>query len=126
VIVSRKGEAIYNRVKVDLYVSRQNKIGLTMTLETKRRLELLFRPADQAQAIRWLETRCSRDIPGFPNPDEQQLERLHFAALRLSDGDLAALKRSVELAHVDFRDLLTGAGFGSLHTHETWLPSKKW
>ena len=46
------------------------------------------------------------------------LERLRYAALKLSGGRLDALREAVELARIDWRDLLMGAGFGyDVHAH---------
>lgn len=56
--------------------------------------------------------------------DEFQLERVRFAALKLSTGSLAGLRRAVELAKLDARDLLMAAGFGhDVRAHEAWFPA---
>jgi hypothetical protein len=48
-------------------------------------------------------------------------ERLRFAAIRLSEGDLDKLRYAIEVGERDFRDLLVFAGFGDVHAHEAWV-----
>lgn len=50
-------------------------------------------------------------------------ERLLFAALRLSRGDLPALDQAITLGQTDFRDLLVAADLADdIHAHEKWVP----
>jgi hypothetical protein len=52
-------------------------------------------------------------------------ERLRFAALRLSHGDLRALDDAVTLGRTDWRDLLVAADFADdIHAHEQWVPRR--
>jgi hypothetical protein len=46
-------------------------------------------------------------------------QRFQFAVLKLSEGKMDKLDEAIELAKVDWRDLLAAAGFGSpkLITH---------
>ena len=51
------------------------------------------------------------------------LERLRFAAIRVSGGELARLREAIEIAQIDWRDLLMAAEFGTdTRTHERWEP----
>jgi hypothetical protein len=103
------------------------RVGPKLSFETRRRVELLFRPEDHFQATGLLDLECGYSIPGFKHASEQDVERVRFAALKLSDGDLGQLRRAVELGQIDFRDLLMNAGFGyDVTAHEKWLPEKKW
>ena len=53
-----------------------------------------------------------------------QLERLRYAAMKLSRGTLGGLRQAIELVKTDWRDLLMGAGFGEDTTeHQRWRPS---
>jgi hypothetical protein len=54
------------------------------------------------------------------------LERVRFAALKLSEGNMEKLHRAVKLAKADWRDLLVAAGFAdSVHAHKHWVtPSR--
>ena len=91
--------------------------------ETRRRLDALFREPQRQEATRLLIDECGNNLPVLERLDEDQLERVRFAALKLSNGDLAALRRAVDLAKTDWRDLLMAAGFGlDVHAHESWFP----
>jgi hypothetical protein len=102
------------------------RVGPKLSPETKRRVELLFPPKDQLNAAGLLDLLCGYRIPGFKRATEEDVERVRFAALKLSEGDLGKLKRAIDLAHVDFRDLLMNAGFGEVEAHKEWWPEKKW
>ena len=52
-------------------------------------------------------------------------ERLRFAALRSSHGDLRALDDAITLGQTDWRDLLVAADFADdIHAHEKWTPQR--
>jgi gluconokinase len=96
-----------------------------MTLQlsplTRQLVEYLFEPSDQAEASRRLVEECGNNLPFWQNQDEYQLERIRFAALRISIGYLDDLQEAVSLAKRDWRDVLVWAGFGeSLTAHREW------
>jgi hypothetical protein len=97
--------------------------GVQLTPETERRVELLFPPGDREVVRAILRTECGTNIPGWQSAG---LERLHFAALKISGGDLAKLDQAIHLAKIDFRDVLVRAGFGEPYVHSRWIPSQKW
>lgn len=84
----------------------------TISPETQRRLDILFRQEDRAEAARLLAEQCGNNLPFLENLDEQRLERFRFAALKLSGGDLSRLREAIDVAKTDWRDLLMAAGFG--------------
>lgn len=97
---------------------------MTLSPETQRRLEILFREEDRAEAARLLAEECGNNLPFLEKLDERGLERFQFAALKLSEGDLTKLRDAVALAKTDWRDLLMAAGFGhDTRAHEHWLPT---
>src|SRR5262249_32467370 len=50
-------------------------------------------------------------------------ERIHFAAIRLSAGDIFRLHEAIKLGRADWRDLLMAADFGhDTRAHERWRP----
>jgi hypothetical protein len=97
--------------------------GVLLTPETERRIELLFRPGDREAVRTILVEQCGDNIPGW---ESAGLERLHFAVLKRSDGDLAELQKAVDLAKRDFRDALVWVGFGEPYVHRRWRPRQKW
>jgi len=95
----------------------------SLSPETERRLDLIFRMQDRDEAVRLLIEECGNNLPFLQTLDEKGLERVRFAALKLSGGDLGRLREAVKLAKTDWRDLLMAAGFGEdVHEHERWMP----
>lgn len=85
-----------------------------LTPKTRQHLDALFAAQDRAAA--------EGALLAWP---EGTSERLRFAALRLSGGDLRALDEAIKLGNTDWRDLLMSADFGfSTHAHETWVPRR--
>ena len=91
--------------------------------QTRRRLNLVFpAAADRAAAERILIHECGSNLPFLEKLGPAELERFRFAAMKLSGGRIEGLRRAVELAKVDWRDLLMAAGFGEdVEAHEGWL-----
>ena len=91
---------------------------------TSDRLCRLFRPEHTAAAERLLREGCADNLPLIPAPvTPASLERLRFAAIRVSGGDLTRLREAIRIAQVDWRDLLVAAGFGhDTRAHESWEP----
>lgn len=90
--------------------------------QTLIRLKLLFPPELQPEAIRLLEEQCNPGQLPF-NPDSLSLDRIRFAALKISSGDMSKLRAAIDLAQQDWRDLLMAAGFGEDESaYEDWMP----
>ena len=101
---------------------RRAKNPVTITEETRRRIELLFQPSDRGSVVALLERECSTNLPNLENCEAHELERIHFAALKLCNGDLDKLIEAIRLAQKDWRDLLFAAGFEGIGTHAKWIP----
>jgi SAM-dependent methyltransferase len=94
-----------------------------LSSETRRRVDLLFRPSEREEATRLLAEQCGNNLPFLESLDAHGLERFQFAALKLSGGDLSRLRGAIALAQKDWRDLLMAAGFGQdARAHESWWP----
>lgn len=92
-----------------------------LTERTVRLVERLFDAADAARAQRLLLEECGTNLPFCDGQDAVGLERVRFAVLMLSAGDLDKLREVVEHAKQDWRDVLVWAGFGySLTEHDRW------
>lgn len=86
---------------------------------TWRLVEKLFTPEQQGEAASILIRECGRKLP-FPD-NEWFLERMRFAVLKSSAGNIEKLREAVKLAQLDFRDALMDAGFAqSLTAHKEW------
>jgi len=68
-----------------------------------------------------LSQECTKAILSCDSWDESQLERIWFAAIKISGGDLDKLMDAIVLSQVDWRDLLISAGFAdNLDSHNKW------
>ena len=93
-----------------------------LTEATWERLRKLFPPEQHQEVAALLLNECSNNLPFCRNSDAYELERIHFAVLKLSEGNLKELQQAVALAQVDWRDVLMAAGFGhSVTAHQTWF-----
>jgi hypothetical protein len=108
----------------DLPRSLPKATALVLSPETQRRVEIVFREEYRAEAVRLLVEECRKNLPFCANYDEFAMERIRFAALKLSRGDSSRLREAVELAKLDWRDLLGAAGFGDdVQAHKNWIPT---
>ncbi len=83
----------------------------------------LFSPAERSAAAELLATECADRLPLYRPVTPEGLERVQFAALRLSGGRLTQLRAAVDLAREDWRDLLVAAGFAhEVQAHLRWVP----
>ena len=97
-----------------------------LSIETEMRVQLLFPPDQVGEARKILRDECGNNLPFCENRDSIQMERLRFAALKLSEGNKDKLLRAVHLAQQDWRDLLVPAGFGNdVEAHRSWVPTLK-
>lgn len=77
----------------------------------------------QEEAIRLLVEECGNNLPFCGKETASGMERIRFAALKLSGGKLSELRRAVETAKQHWRDILVAAGFGNSTTvHNDWWP----
>ena len=94
--------------------------------DTEARLAALFSTKDRDAARVILRNECGNNLPFLQDLDARGLERFRFAALKLSEGDLAQLRKAVKLAQLDWRDLLMAAGFGhDPEAHLSWMPAER-
>jgi hypothetical protein len=92
-----------------------------LSSRTLQLVEKLFRPKQVAEAVQWLEEECGNNIPSCNNHDEYQMERIRFAVIKLSQGNINKLLRAIDEARMDWRDLFMAADFGyDVNAHEKW------
>ena len=92
-----------------------------LSSRTLQLIEALFAPDMAKEAAQWVEQECGNNLPFCDHYDEFQMERIRFAALKLSRGGVLQLLKAIDLAGIDWRDLLMSADFGSdLTAHERW------
>lgn len=101
--------------------STQARGATTLSTEIQGKVALLF-SAEEREAVIRLLLDLQKD---FSEVEEGAfgIERVQSAALRVSHGQLERLRKAIGVGRMDFRDLLSAAGFGSLHAHERWQPT---
>ncbi len=92
---------------------------------TRQHIDSMFRRPENELAALLLRNHCGHDLP-FRNSDSPDaLERIRFAALKQSGGDIEKLKRAILLAQTDWRDLLVAADFAhDSEAHKHWTPGE--
>ncbi len=93
---------------------------------TIRRIAALFPESQQAEVAELLIAECGDNLPFADTLGAAGVERVQFAVLKLSGGSIDLLWDEVELAQLDWRDALVGAGFGDdEQAHLGWLADAK-
>lgn len=84
-------------------------------------LDALFPGHDRNEAAELLRLECGDNIPFCEDRGPVEMERIRFAVLKLSEGNIDKLVRAIELAQVDWRDLFMAAGFAEdVEAHIHW------
>jgi hypothetical protein len=92
----------------DLVTGEPKRVGLTAAV--KHEIGKHF-PTGQIEEVKsLLDRECGRTIPFCREASAKDLEHIRLCVLRLSKGNLSELRRWVELANVDQRDVLLAAG----------------
>ena len=100
-------------------------MSVSLSPDTARRLRALFAAVDRREAERLLVDQCGNGLPFCEKYDAVGLERIRFAAMKVSNGNLSALRDAIDLANIDWRDLLVGAGFAEdVDAHKSWFPGE--
>ena len=82
-------------------------VGLTLAVIAK--VERQF-SAEQRDAVKELLDRsCGRTLPLMRDATPEALERIRLCALKIAKGDVAKLRQAVDLANIDWRDLICAA-----------------
>ena len=94
-----------------------------LSAQAQQAVAVLFAPSLQGEAQQLLEAFCIE----FPGAGWEQLsERVRLAALKVSNGDIARLCEAIDLAALDWRDLLVAAGFAEdTLAHLEWRPAPR-
>ena len=94
---------------------------LKLSPRTRQLVEKIFQPNDVPEAVLWLEVECGNNLPFCEKDDEFCMERIRFAALKLSKGDMLKLLAAIDLVRMDWRDLFMSADFGyDVEAHNQW------
>jgi hypothetical protein len=98
---------------------------IELTATTREHIRALFAPQDVADAERVIAEQCAETLPLVHSPTPAGLERIRFAVIRMSAGDLTRLRGAIREAQIDWRDVLVAAGFADdPRAHEHWRPQR--
>lgn len=87
------------------------------------RVKALFGEEDRPAATSALEAECGTNLPLMSAASADAIDRVRFAAIRFSGGELSRLYEAIELAKTDWRDLLVASGFADDPlAHRKWHP----
>jgi hypothetical protein len=90
---------------------------------TKKLIENCCPLLHQQEISELLVLRCSTHLPGVSSGAEWDalIDRVQLAAIRGSNWNINQINENVNLANVDWRDLLMAAEFGEdLSAHKIW------
>lgn len=100
----------------------QNTKMIALSKGTEILIEAVFRKeAEIVSAKASLMYECAENIPFCKSNDSLKMERIRFAAIKVSDGSLIKLNSAIQQAKTDWRDLLVAAGFANdIDAHTKW------
>jgi len=94
---------------------------IELSNETKECIDIMFSKELRKRVGDLLREECGNNLPFCENQDEQGMERIRFAVLRLSHGDMDELGEAIHLAKTDWRDLLVAGGLEKdPEAHKKW------
>jgi hypothetical protein len=96
-----------------------------LTDGTRQRLEMVFVPELRKQAEEILLKQFGTKMPGYKDASALEIERVRFAALKLSEGSLAKLREQLDVVSVNPHDLLVKAEFLDIGDHLDWWPDAR-
>ncbi len=91
-----------------------------LSTRTRQLAQTIF-PDESEFVGTYLVEQCGQNLPFCQDKNEYQLERIRFAALKISGGSLDRLQEAVDQAKRDWRVELVRAGFAhELDAHTKW------
>jgi hypothetical protein len=88
----------------DAATGEPKRVGLTPAVVAE--ISRLFPTHQHPIVADLLDRSCGRTLPLLREATAQRLEFVRLAALKFSNGDVSKLRDAIELAHVDWRDLV--------------------
>ena len=89
------------------------------SLRKKQLVENHFSAHHVADAVKRLEQDCGKMIPFYEDADKFQMERVRFAVIKFSEGQINIIINAITEARFDWRNLSMATGFGhDVNAHE--------
>lgn len=90
--------------------------------DTENLIKHLFKPDQHKRIFTALNEQVTPDLLGCTSWSPEQFSRIHFAMIKLTAQQNMPLDKAIELAKLDWRDLLMIAGFGKdIDAHLFWM-----
>ena len=107
------------------FKQQKTKSGILLSQAVREKIDLVFAPHLRDEASQMIQHDCGFSLPLFRTIKPDDYDRIRFAVIKLSKGNLEALKQVIAEAHIDWRDVLMGAGFGyDIEAHLHWIPNQ--
>ena len=101
-------------------------MSVDLTPRTKDVIARLFDPSMISIVEGFLADECGSNLPLYKPTTPEGLERIRFAVLKISNGNVDKLLEAISLAKRDWRDVLVWAGFANhLNAHNEWAGGLK-
>jgi hypothetical protein len=96
-----------------------------LTQECESAVKYLFpNVTEQAQVKQLLIYECGDNLPLLNSLSPSAYDRIRFAVLKASKGDITSFRKMIDRNKQDWRDTLVGAGFAEdLNAHWNWFSS---
>ncbi|MES2048975.1 MAG: hypothetical protein V4447_11285 [Pseudomonadota bacterium] len=96
-----------------------------LDIKLRIKLEQLFPHSQRIVAEKLLEAQCGTDLPLIAEQGIDGINRIRCAVLKISEGSLEKLHAAVQIANIDWRDVLVAADFANdALAHISWLECK--
>jgi hypothetical protein len=106
-----------------LQTEKESFVTTPLTDQTRRLIGVLFAADERERAQERLAEGCGDNLPLWLDKTPEGLERIRFAVLKLSAGELDRLDVYIREAQTDWRDVLVAADFADeVQAHTRWNP----
>lgn len=100
-------------------------MSVPLSKATTERVESLFQGDDAVMVCRRLADECGDNLPFCEKATPETSERVRYAVLKISSGNVEKFERALALAKQDWRDVLVAAGFANdVTAHARWWPGR--
>jgi len=88
---------------------------------TRQLIDVFFSDKVKEEAAFFLQYECAQNLPLGKMDTPEGIERIQFAVIKISNGDMDELGKAISLAKTDWRDVLMWADFGNdVEAHNRW------
>ncbi len=85
--------------------------NVPLSKDVKQKIAVVFKELDRPKASELIRRRCGTSLPMMKTVEIEDFDRIRFAVIKLSRGNVGKLEELIDQANVDWRDILVDAGF---------------